>query len=96
MIAKVIGIERGIDYFSRKQQRQVKGTTLYVVYKLDKVDGFACDDIFVSATTDDCSTIEVGKYYDFVRELQFGSRYPVLTRIDPVAVPIEVLEDDHV
>lgn len=47
MEKKIIGKER-VDYVSRKTNQPVKGTSLHVIGKDSKVEGMACETIFIS------------------------------------------------
>ena len=79
MKAKVVGIQRGID-FTAEDGRRITGTSIHANYIDDKVDGIAVKKIFVNA---DISTAHVtpGCDYDFVYECGFGGRAR-LVRID--------------
>lgn len=44
---EVTGIKK-VDYVSKKTGRPVKGYTLWLSYERQDVDGFACDEVYVS------------------------------------------------
>ena len=64
MKVEIVGIQ-GVDYVSRKTNKQVTGTTLHVTYPRDNVEGVVCESIFVSSRSSiDLSGIHVGDIVD--------------------------------
>lgn len=47
MMFEIIGKER-ISYFSKKAQKQVEGTRLYLMFMKESIDGAGCKEIFIS------------------------------------------------
>ena len=72
MVAKVIGINRNID-FTASDGRQIVGSKVYVVYSDDHVEGRACDGLFVSSTIK-TDHVKPGGLYDFEYESNFKGR----------------------
>lgn len=85
MIAKVLGIRRGID-FKSDDGKQIKGCKLHICYLDDNVDGFAVKALFVNSDID-CSHIQTDTDYDFVFESNFGGRAHLVSIV-------EVLRDE--
>lgn len=81
MIAKVVGIRKGID-FKTDDGKQISGNKLHLVYQDDNVQGHAVTSLFVNSNID-ISHVVVNNSYDFVYENGFGKR-PRLIRIDEV------------
>lgn len=81
MVAKVLGIRRGID-FTSDDGKQIKGTKLHICYRDNNVDGLAVKALFVKDDID-CSLIKPDTDYDFIFESNFGGR-SYLSRIDEV------------
>jgi hypothetical protein len=81
MIAKVLGIRRGID-FTSDDGKQIKGVKLHICYCDKNVEGYAVKSLFVNESID-CSHIVPDNSYDFIFESNFGGR-SYLSRIDEV------------
>lgn len=50
MKKNVVGKEK-VDYFSKKNNKQVTGLKLHVVGNDDRVEGMSCDSIYVSSAS---------------------------------------------
>lgn len=62
MANKVVGIEK-VDYVSRKTNRPVQGTSFYILYEKQGVEGFVADKIFISVVSPcypDAELVQVG------------------------------------
>lgn len=81
MVAKVLGIRRGID-FTSDDGKQIRGTKLHICYRDYNVEGLAVKSLFVKDEID-CSGIKPDTEYDFIFESNFGGR-SYLSRIDEV------------
>ena len=46
-MSEIIGVKK-VDYVSKRTGKQVSGFTLWTQYERKDVEGFACDEIFVS------------------------------------------------
>lgn len=83
MKAVVLG-RQSVDYFSKKKNKQVRGTSIFVAHADTGVEGMRTENVWVGE--DSPVTIpkfEYGKEYDFVYD-GFG-RYPKLVEIRAVS-----------
>lgn len=82
MKAIVVG-RQSVDYFSKNKNEQVTGTTVFVTYPEQGVEGLKAENVWIPKNSPvTIPKFEYGKEYDFVYD-GFG-RYPKLVEIRAV------------